>query len=70
MFCTEGVNIVFRGLKVYLDAPIVFQLLGIADVEERERAAQLVSGLSTAGCTLWIFKQEIRILKATTRYIL
>lgn len=70
MFCTEGVNIVFRGLKVYLDAPIVFHLLGIADVEEKERAEQLVSGLSTAGCTLWIFKhtlEEVNSIAVSSR---
>lgn len=67
ILCTEGVGVVFRGLNVYLDTPLIFQLLGIADSQEQESAACLISGLVSAGCNLWVFRHTLEEVNLIAR---
>ena len=74
ILCTEGVRVVFKGLNVYLDSPLVFHLLGMGEAQEQESAECLVDGLLSAGCALWVFRHTLEevdlIAKSSKRWAL
>ena len=67
MLRTDGTNLVFKGLTIYLDTPLVFQLLGISEKEECESADYLIESLRKAGCTIKVFNHTIDEVERISR---